>query len=381
VSGKRWKVARTGIEPLRDLYAAKEAREAHECLYIATGEITDNARQFAQDKQIRLVDGPELARLLPGMGRGRKAISRSATCPDARHSQPWPRWTTEGRPDGHRDGRRKVPRRGSPHGLRIFPVTTRRTAVSRIWRMVIGVILFVALLLAGPLLTLAFGRASISGDWRTASHRATGLAPDPASHRDAVVQVYASRAFGWRGAFADHTWLAAKPEGADRYTRFEVIGWYGGGGRSVVSLSDQRAPDAEWYGATPRLIRDLRGREAEAVIVKLPQAVAAYPYANTYSAWPGPNSNTFVAHLGREIPELRLTLPSTAIGKDYLSDGRIFARTPSGHGYQLSLGGVFGVMAGWDEGLEVNVLGLVTGIDVRNPALKLPGFGRVPGDG
>jgi len=78
---------------------------------------------------------------------------------------------------------------------------------------------------------------------------------------------------------------------------------------------------------------------------------------------------------------LRLTLPSTAIGKDYLSDGRIFARTPSGHGYQLSLGGVFGVMAGWDEGLEVNVLGLVTGIDVRNPALKLPGFGRVPGDG
>jgi len=74
VSGKRWKVARTGIEPLRDLYAAKEAREAHECLYIATGEITDNARQFAQDKQIRLVDGPELARLLPGMGRGRKAI-------------------------------------------------------------------------------------------------------------------------------------------------------------------------------------------------------------------------------------------------------------------------------------------------------------------
>ena len=40
-----------------------------------------------------------------------------------------------------------------------------------------------------------------------------------------------------------------------------------------------------------------------------------------------------------------------------------------------------GVLAGWDEGLEVNVLGLVTGIDVRRPALKLPGIGRFPGEG
>ena len=32
---------------------------------------------------------------------------------------------------------------------------------------------------------------------------------------------------------------------------------------------------------------------------------------------------------------------------------------------------------GWVEGIEVNVLGLVTGIDIRRPALKLPGFGRI----
>ena len=54
-------------------------------------------------------------------------------------------------------------------------------------------------------------RRRATGDWRTASHRSAGLAPDPASHRDAVVQVYAARTFGWRGAFAVHTWLAAKP--------------------------------------------------------------------------------------------------------------------------------------------------------------------------
>ncbi|HEV3240846.1 MAG TPA: DUF3750 domain-containing protein, partial [Casimicrobiaceae bacterium] len=178
-----------------------------------------------------------------------------------------------------------------------------------------------------------------------------------------------------------HTWLAAKSQNADRYTRYEVIGWYARGGGSAVSVSTARAADAEWFGATPKLVDDLRGPAAEAVIGKLPEAVAAYPYARAYSVWPGPNSNTFIAHLGRKIPELRLTLPSTAIGKDYLPFGEVFARTPSGTGYQLSLSGLLGVSAGRDDGVELNVLGLVFGLDFRQPALKLPGIGRVPGDG
>ena len=61
---KRWKVARTGIEPLRELVSARQAADAHECVYIATGEFTDTARTFAAEKNIRLVAGAELARLL-----------------------------------------------------------------------------------------------------------------------------------------------------------------------------------------------------------------------------------------------------------------------------------------------------------------------------
>lgn len=247
--------------------------------------------------------------------------------------------------------------------------------------MVLWLVLGLALLLAGPLLTLAFGKASMRGDWRTATHRTTGVAPDPAQHAEAVVQVYASRTFGWRGAFADHTWLAAKPAGADRYTRYEVIGWYGGNGRSVVSVSAQRAPDAEWYGAAPRLLRDLRGSQAQAVIDKLDRAVGDYAYPTEYRAWPGPNSNTFVAHLGRAIPELRLAMPSTAIGKDYVSLPDSVGPSPSHTGFAVSLYGLVGVTAAIEEGLELNVLGLVTGVDLKRPALKLPGIGRVPGDG
>jgi hypothetical protein len=251
-------------------------------------------------------------------------------------------------------------------------------AAMTIFRATLWLFAFVALLTAGPLVTLAFGPASLHGEWRTATQRSIGLAPDPATHAEAVVQVYAGRAFNWRGAFAVHTWLAAKPAGADRYTRYEVIGWNVLRGGSAVSISDFRAPDAEWYGSAPTLVRDVRGAVAEAVIEKLPQAVASYPYPGTYTAWPGPNSNTFTAHVGRAIPELRLTLPSLAIGKDYLPWGSIVARTPSGTGVQLSLGGVLGVIAGGDEGFELNVLGLVTGFDLHNPALKLPGIGRIP---
>ena len=86
-----------------------------------------------------------------------------------------------------------------------------------------------------------------------------------------------------------------------------------------------------------------------------------------------------MAHLGREIPALRLAMPSTAVGKDFVALDRAVGTTPSHSGVQVSLFGLVGVLAGWEEGIEVNILGLVTGIDLRQPALKLPGFGRVPG--
>lgn len=64
VSAKRWKAARTGVEPLKELDAARRAREAQECVYVAAGELSDQARTFAAQKNIRLALGPELARLL-----------------------------------------------------------------------------------------------------------------------------------------------------------------------------------------------------------------------------------------------------------------------------------------------------------------------------
>jgi hypothetical protein len=52
---------------------------------------------------------------------------------------------------------------------------------------------------------------------------------------------------------------------------------------------------------------------------------------------------------------------------------------PSGTGWQLSLFGLLGIGLAWEEGVEVNVLGLSAGIDLKDLVLRLPGFGRTGG--
>ena len=113
------------------------------------------------------------------------------------------------------------------------------------------------------------------------------------------------------------------------------------------------------------------------VITKVEAAIAAYPYPASYRTWPGPNSNTFTAWIGRHVPELRLKLPPTAIGKDYLAGGALAGLTPSRTGVQVSLFGLGGLAVGWDEGIELNVLTLNFGVDLIRPALKLPVVGRL----
>ena len=61
---KRWKVAQTGIEPLRELLLAKETAGAQECIYVAAGEVSENAQRFAAESKIRLLRGAELAQFL-----------------------------------------------------------------------------------------------------------------------------------------------------------------------------------------------------------------------------------------------------------------------------------------------------------------------------
>ena len=222
---------------------------------------------------------------------------------------------------------------------------------------------------------LAFSGQLAASDWRTASREPAGLAPDPATTPEAVVQVYSARAVSWRGWFGVHTWIAIKPSNATEFTVHEVMGWrLKRSGTALVARN--RAADGYWYGNRPELLSDIRGPGVDAIIQRIEAAVEEYPYPDRYHVWPGPNSNTFTAFVLRKVPELRVDLPPTAIGKDYLG-WRSVGKTPSGTGGQVNLLGVAGVSAGLEEGLEVNLLGLNFGVDPKSLSIKLPVVGRL----
>lgn len=222
---------------------------------------------------------------------------------------------------------------------------------------------------------LAFSGQLAARDWRTASREPAGLAPDPATTPEAVVQVYSARAVSWRGWFGVHTWVAVKPANAPDFTVHEVMGWYLKRTGSVV-VARHRPADGYWYGNRPELLGDIRGPGVDDIIRRIEQAAKEYPYPKRYHVWPGPNSNTFTAFILRRVPELRVDLPPTAIGKDYLG-WRTVNKLPSGTGGQISLFGVAGVAAGVEEGVEVNLLGLTFGVDPKSLSIKLPIVGRL----
>jgi hypothetical protein len=240
------------------------------------------------------------------------------------------------------------------------------------WMKRVSTLLF--LLLVGPLLVLGGGNV-MGKAWWEASRESAGLAPDPRAAPEAVVQVYAARAFSWRGAFGVHTWISVKPSGAADFTVYQVIGWrVRSGGNAVVIEHD--IPDRLWFDAVPKILTDIRGLGVDAVIAKIDAAARSYPYTDTYTVYPGPNSNTFIAWIARRVPELKLDLPPTAIGKDWLGPNGLVARAPSGTGYQLSFFGLVGILIGTEEGIEVNVIGLNFGVDPMDLAVRLPGIGR-----
>lgn len=207
--------------------------------------------------------------------------------------------------------------------------------------------------------------------WNDADWSSAHLLPPARAKPEAMVHVYAARTGRWKGIFAHHSWIVVKERNGS-YTRYDKTGW----GRPIKT--NNWAPDARWYGHGPVLVGAVEGPAAEALIPRIKEAVARYPYNRYggYSVWPGPNSNSFVAYVLSEVPQIGIALPPTAIGKDFRGWLDIAGLTPSHTGVQLSFGGLLGVTVGWVEGIEVNVLGLVTGIDIRRPAIKIPGFGR-----
>lgn len=208
--------------------------------------------------------------------------------------------------------------------------------------------------------------------WSSAKWSSSGLLPSAENSPEAAIYVFSAMTGGLKGAIASHAWIVTKEKGG-AYQRYDKVGW----GSPI--RRNHRAPDAFWYSNPPRLVVEIKGERAERLIPAVEAAIEAYPYGQPggYRIYPGPNSNTFVAHVLREVPELGAVLPPDAVGRDYLGSGTFYALDEDGRDLHVSLGGLAGFSVGARSGLEVNFLGLVAGVDLGRPALKVPGFGAV----
>jgi hypothetical protein len=230
--------------------------------------------------------------------------------------------------------------------------------------------LFVLPLVASTVLHFARDRII---DWRNADRSSVGLLPSGLPESQAVVRIFSARTVRWRGIVATHSWIVVKEAGAACYSRFDYTAW----GEPI--WIDRFIPDGRWFGRVPEVVFAADGAEAARMIPFIREAVRDYAYPNIgdYRAWPGPNSNTFVVAIIAAVPGMRAALPPTAVGKDFPFDRRWVGWTPSRTGIRINLGGYLGLSIGWVEGIELNVLSAVAGIDLRRPALKLPAVGRL----
>ena len=237
--------------------------------------------------------------------------------------------------------------------------------------------LFILALFLGPLYVYLTQRIPLFGDWRTSNRESAHIAPDPLTTPEALVQVYSARTFNWRGLFATHCWIAVKPASAKHYTIYQVAGWRKYSNLPVLVV-EAELPDRYWFGNKPDLVAEVHGPIAELAMAKIAEATEHYPHKYKYIMWPGPNSNSYVAYVARRVPELKVGMPSIALGKDYLVESNFFAMAPSGTGIQFSIKGCLGFLIAKVEGIEFNFLTQIIGISWYDGlAIKWPGLGKI----
>lgn len=212
------------------------------------------------------------------------------------------------------------------------------------------------------------------GTWRSADWSSSGKLPAAPVSDEAAVYVLAARTGGLKGAFSVHSWIVLKRPGSTRYERYDKVGW----GSPI--RRDGWAADGRWYSNPPEIVAMAQGARAVDLLPEMDAAIASYPWSHhgDYRIWPGPNSNSFVAHVLREVPALGATLPPNAAGRDYAPGVASVDLAPDGRDLHVTLNGLAGFALGARSGLEVHFLGLVAGVDIARPAVKIPAFGRVP---
>ena len=233
----------------------------------------------------------------------------------------------------------------------------------------------IAALLIVPCILCCF--IDVSTPYYERSCQPTDACPKPHEVEEARVRVYFARSTSIIGACGCHPWVALKEARGTQWEIWQVIGWRLWMGLDSVVDRRTGAPDRLWYGQTPVLAGEVRGERAEEAIPLIRAAAAEYRFASRYTLCPGPNSNTFVAHLLRSA-RLGIAMPPMCIGKDYIYGCGFVQRPPSGAGVQCNEGcGMFGVTCSYAEGLRLQICMMEIGFNLCKLELYWPGIGTI----
>src|SRR5436309_3247784 len=128
-------------------------------------------------------------------------------------------------------------------------------------RTVRKVLVLILLLFILPLAAHAalYARKEHPASYRDADWSSVGMLPPATNDREARLLVFTGRTGRWKGIFSVHSGVVFKPENASTWSRYDVVGW----GQPVRSVG--WAPDARWFGDTPRVLVDVRGTSAAAL--------------------------------------------------------------------------------------------------------------------
>ncbi|PSM18192.1 DUF3750 domain-containing protein [Nitratireductor sp. StC3] len=236
--------------------------------------------------------------------------------------------------------------------------------------VVLGVVVLFALPAVGT--ALWWSLVDRPASWRSADWSSSGLLPAP-KNVDAAIYVLAARTGGFKGAFSSHSWIVLKRPDRQDYDRYDKVGW------GLPVRHNGFVADGYWYSNPPRIVQAITGEAAASLLPVVEAAIATYPFAGRgdYRIWPGPNSNSFVAHVLRRVPQLDVALPANAVGRDYAPGLASVSLSPDRRDLHVTLGGFAGLAVGRRHGFEIHLFGLVAGVDIVRPALKIPAYGRL----
>jgi restriction system protein len=88
VQCKQWKAFKVGVDVVRELYGVMAARSAAGGFVVTSGRFTEEATAFASGRNVKLIDGPKLHRLIRQASAAEQGTAAAAHAPARPTSAP-----------------------------------------------------------------------------------------------------------------------------------------------------------------------------------------------------------------------------------------------------------------------------------------------------